>query len=69
MKTETAFKHLTSQRGWYSLCGINPDTARSLKRHFNDGKLSTDKQFELLKAAGYKVKTIWRAPTNNKQTV
>lgn len=55
MTTKQAFKHLTNKRGWYALAGINKDTARSLKRHFKEDKMSESKQSEILKAAGYKL--------------
>jgi endonuclease IV len=60
MTTKKAFKHLTSQKVWYKLCDINYGTARSLKRHFNNGKISEEKMCELLKKAGYKnIPAIW----------
>lgn len=56
MTTKQAFKHLTNQRGWFNQLKnpIHPDTARSLKRNFNEDKLSEEKMTELLKDAGYK---------------
>ncbi len=54
MTTKKAFQHLTSQRAWYKLCGINKDTARSLKRHSKNDGVSDEKMGSLLKSAGYK---------------
>jgi hypothetical protein len=53
MTTNEAFKELTAIRGWYALCGINESTARSHKQRFREGKLSPEKIFQLLEAAGY----------------
>lgn len=54
MTTQEAFKQLVSQRGWYKLAEIDPNTARSLKKHFNDSKISLDKMEQILVCAGYK---------------
>ena len=60
MTTKKAFKHLTSQRGWYKLCDVNKDTARSLKRHSINNKVSEERMSELLKSAGYKnTPSLW----------
>lgn len=66
MTTNEAFEHLTSQREWYKLCSINGDTARSLKRHYHDGKISTDKIYQLLQSAGYVSVVNWKPPKKQK---
>lgn len=52
------FTHLTNQIQWYLKCrnnnkAIPPSTGRSLKKMFNEGKLSESKMIELLRSAGY----------------
>lgn len=61
MTTNEAFEKLINTPGWHKLSGIKENTSRSLKRHYYAGKISMDKQFELLKAAGYGVKIKWKA--------
>lgn len=53
MTKNEAFEHLTSKRGWYKLCGISPEAARSAKAQFKKGKLSAEKINKLLIGAGY----------------
>lgn len=60
MTTNKAFENLINTPGWHKLSGIKENTARSFKRHYLAGKMSMDKQFELLQAAGYKVKIKWK---------
>jgi len=63
MTTKEAFTQLTSKRAWYKLCGLAPANARSLKRHFKDGKLSEEYIRKLLKSAGYSnIPESWEPP-------
>lgn len=63
MTTSEAFKHLTSQRAWYKLCGLAPANARSLKRHFKDGKISEERIRNILKLASYSsIPESWEPP-------
>lgn len=55
MTKNEAFEHLTSKRGWYKLCGISPEAARSAKSQFKKGKLSAEKINKILKCAGYRI--------------
>jgi hypothetical protein len=62
MTTKQAFEKLINTPGWHKLSGIKENTARTIKKRFNDGTLlSLEAQFELLKAAGYEVKIKWKA--------
>lgn len=63
MTTKEAFKHMTNQRGWYKLCGINPIAARSIKMRYESGGVTDDKIRELLLSANYALKPeVWKAP-------
>lgn len=63
MKINTAFEHLIEKRGWYKICDIKPETARSLKRNYKEGRISTEKMRQLLNAAGYSFSPEkWRVP-------
>lgn len=66
MTTNEAFEHLTDQRGWYKLCNIDEAVARSLKRNYKAGKISTDKIYTLLTVAGYTNKVEWKTPKPTK---
>ncbi len=56
LTTKKALEELFSQKLWYKAFDMNRATAHSLLTRFKAGKLTQDKQDELLEKAGYKVK-------------
>lgn len=62
MTTQEAFTQLTSQRNWHKSLDILPATARSHKKHFNDGTISIVTVFKILEKAGYKSNVEWKCP-------
>lgn len=64
MTTREAFKKLISERNWHTkIEGLKPETGRSLKKSFNDGKITIDKMEEVLSKAGYEVvqEKLWKS--------
>jgi len=61
MTTDSLFNTVTSKTGWYTALGFSKQYASNLKSDFRNGKLSEEKQKEILILLGYKVKTpmIW----------
>jgi hypothetical protein len=63
LTTKEAFKKLIDERGFYKrVQGLNESTARSLKKYFNEGKLTIDKMEDVLEKAGGIVvqEKLWR---------
>jgi hypothetical protein len=58
MKTIEAFLGMINQRGIHNVLNMNSASVRTLRRRTNIGKhTSQDKMIELLKKAGYKIKS------------
>lgn len=55
MTTNEAFAQLVNKRAWYVGTGITEDEGSNLKARFKLGKVSLEKQIEVLKKAGFRV--------------
>jgi hypothetical protein len=64
---QQAFEHLTAQRGWYKLCSIDPNTSRTIKKRYAEGRVSNDLIIKLLQSARYyHIPEKWKAPKTKK---
>lgn len=66
MTTKEAFETLIQQRGWYRLCNVKPNTARSIKYQYKKNKVSIEAMEKMIQAAGgKKVPENWSIPFKN----
>ena len=61
LTTEQLFRTVISQRKWYEGSGLDRFQAGKVKQYFNQGKVSEEKQTEILLKLGYSIKTpkLW----------
>ncbi|MBS7565084.1 hypothetical protein KHS38_11775 [Mucilaginibacter sp. Bleaf8] len=56
LTTKEAFKKLIDERGFHKkIPGLSESTGRSLRKYFNDGKITIDRMEEILLKAGFNV--------------
>ena len=57
MTTQELFAQVISKYNWYASLGYTRQYASNLKADFKSGKLSEEKQKEILLQLGYKIKS------------